>query len=197
MHNDTQTVRVQNLTDNPVVYLIPEDNLRRVYRPYEEKTITVEELRKVFYQPGGPALLREFLQVKNKDLAIEFGVDSEVFEHEYSWDKAKVENVLLKEDIDILHDALDFAPEGIIDLIVDCAIELRIADINKRELISEYTGKDINRMITIQKELDEALGDTDSQQVAPKRRRAASTTDVSEEDSETDGSLFTKRRRVQ
>ena len=79
-----QYVRVQNLTDNPVVYLIPEDNLRRVYQPYEEKTIPVEELRKVYWQPGGPALLQEFLQVKNKDLAMEFGVDSDTFAHEYS-----------------------------------------------------------------------------------------------------------------
>ena len=64
MLNDEQYVRVQNLTDSPVVYLLLEENLRRVYRPYEEKSIKVGELRKVFWQPGGPALLQEFLQIK-------------------------------------------------------------------------------------------------------------------------------------
>ena len=84
MITDEQYVQVQNLTDNPVVYLIPEENLRRVYGPYEEKKIKVEELQKVYYQPGGAVLLRDFLRVKNRELAFEFGVDPEVFDHEYS-----------------------------------------------------------------------------------------------------------------
>lgn len=72
--------------------------------------------------------------------------------------------------MDALHDALDFAPEGIIDLIVDKAIELRIPDINKRNLIQENTGKNITGMINTQIALEEALG-TDEKDNKPKQRR--------------------------
>ena len=72
--------------------------------------------------------------------------------------------------MDALHDALDFAPEGIIDLIVDKAIELRIPDINKRNLIQESTGKNITGMINTQIALEEALG-ADEKDNKPKQRR--------------------------
>lgn len=195
MTTNEQYVRVQNLTDNPVVYLIPEDNLRRVYQPYEEKTITAEELRKVYWQPGGPALLQEFLQVKDKDLAMEFGVDPDTFAHEYSWDKTKVEQVLLKEDINVLHDALDFAPEGIVDLITELAVALRIPDVNKRNLIQEYTGKDITQMINAQVQLEQALGENTKEE-APKRRRVQTEEKVEAQEAEGE-SLFATGRRVQ
>lgn len=194
MLKDEQYVRVQNLTDSPVVYLLPEDNLRRVYQPYEEKNIQVKELRKVFWQPGGPALVQEFLQIKNKELAEEFGVDPETFAHEYSWDKEKVDKVLLSEDIDVLHDALDFAPEGIIDLITSEAVALRIPDVNKRNLIQEYTGKDINQMISMQVQLEKALGD-DKETDAPKRRRVQETKETGTGAAD-DESLFASGRRV-
>ena len=168
---DEKYVQVQNLSSGTVVYTIPENNIRRVFRAYEVKNISTEELRKVYYQPGGAVLLQNFLSVKDKKLALEFGVSQDSYEHEYSWTPKDVENLLINGSIDVLHDALDFAPEGIIDLIVDKAIELRIADINKRELIQRCTGKNISQMIATQKALEEILGtnDTDNK---PKQRRA-------------------------
>lgn len=168
---DEKYVQVQNLSSGTVVYTIPENNIRRVFRAYETKEIAADELRKVYYQPGGAVLLQNFLSVKDKRLALEFGVTRDSYEHEYSWTPKDVEELLLNGDIDVLHDALDFAPEGIIDLIVDKAIELRIADNNKRDLIQQCTGKNIGQMIATQKALEEALGteDTDNR---PKQRRA-------------------------
>lgn len=78
--------------------------------------------------------------------------------------------MLLNGSIDKLHDALDFAPEGIIDLIVDKAIELRIPDVNKRELIQNNTGKNITSMINTQIALEEAIGTTEKDN-KPKQRR--------------------------
>ena len=112
---DKQYVQVRNLTDNPVVYLIPEDNIRRVFGPYEEKKLTKDELQKLYYQPGGATLLQDFLQVQDREAALEFGVPSDSYDHEYSWDKNKVDEVLQNGSIEVLHDALDFAPEGIVD----------------------------------------------------------------------------------
>ena len=167
---DEQYIQVQNLTGGTVVYTIPEDNIRRVFAAYEVKKITPGELRKVFYQPGGEVLLQNFLSIKNKELALEFGVSQDSFEHEYTWTVNDVEKLLLEGSMDALHDALDFAPEGIIDLIVDKAIELRIPDINKRNLIQESTGKNITGMINTQIALEEALG-ADEKDNKPKQRR--------------------------
>ena len=162
-------VHVKNLTDNPVVYLIPEDNIRRVFAPYEEKAITKEELNKVYYQPGGATLIQDFLQIKDEETAVEFGVDPDVFHNEYSWDVEKVDKVLREEHIDVLHDALDFAPDGIIDLIIDRAVAIRVPDVNKRALIYKETGKNIDQMIKNQIELEKLVGTQETEK--PRERR--------------------------
>ena len=46
-------------------------------------------------------------------------------------------------------DTLDFAPEGVIDLIKDLAIKLEIPDVRKRNAISERTKCDISKAIEI------------------------------------------------
>ena len=70
-----------------------------------------------------------------------------------------------------MHDALDFAPEGIVDLIISEAVNLRISDVNKRNLIQECTGKNINNMIQNQIELEKRIGEEKKEE--PKRRRVA------------------------
>lgn len=191
----SKNIRVQNLTDNPVVYVIPEDHLRREYGPGEEKIVSEDELQKVFYQPGGATLLREYLSIKDKDFAVNvIGVDPEVYSHEYTWDEKKVDSVLLSEHIDVLHDALDFAPEGIVDMLVDRAVALRIPDVNKRNLISDYTGRDINSMINTKIELERAVQTDEPEHTAPRRRRV---TDHENNDGDGDSLFNTPARRVQ
>ena len=168
----TQYVQVKNLTGYPVVYNIPEDRIRRKFGGHETKNISYSELQKLYYQPGGEVLIKDFLQIQNKEIAKEFGVSEDLFEHEYSWSQKDVDQVLLNGSLDQLHDALDFAPEGIVDLIIERAVMLKIADINKRNLIEKCTGKNINRMIGITEQLDEEL--QTEQPEKPKQRRVES-----------------------
>lgn len=174
-----QLIRVKNLTNSIVVYNIPEDRVRRKFEGFEEKDITYDELQKLYYQAGGATLIKDYLQINNKEAALEFGVDVESFENEYSWDKNKVDHVLTEEHIDVLHDALDFAPEGIVDLIISEAVRLRITDVNKRQLIFECTGKNINQMINNQVELEKRLGGEKKEE--PKRRRVTKQEESTEE----------------
>ena len=162
-------VIVRNLTDNPVVYVIEEDHIRREFGPYEEKRVSVDELKKLYYKQGGAVLIRDFLQIRDRDLAIELGVDPESFDHEYSWDQSKVDTVLTNGSLDLLHDALDFAPEGIVDMIVQRAVALRIPDNNKRELIKECTGKDVSRMIANQIAVAQATEEIKDEKPATRR----------------------------
>lgn len=56
--------------------------------------------------------------------------------------------------MDALKDALEFGPEGIKQLIIDRAVELRIPDNNKLKVIQEFTGRDVSNMIELDTELE-------------------------------------------
>ena len=168
----TQYIQVKNLTGYPVVYNIPEDRLRRKFGPHETKNIAYSELQKLYYQPGGENLIRDFLQIQDKEVAKEFGISEDLFTHEYSWSQKDVDEVLLNGSLDQLHDALDFAPEGIVDSIIERALTLKISDVNKRNLIEECTGKNINRMIDITNQLENELDIKKPDK--PKQRRVES-----------------------
>lgn len=142
---DSVMVKVQNLVGHTVGYKIEEDNVRRVFQPYEIKTIKAGELRKLNYRYGGNVLLTNYLSVKNAELAQEFGVSEETVE--YNWTEEDVDRVLKEEPIEVLLDALDFGPDGIKNMIVNRAVDLEINDMSKREAIFEKTGFDINNQI--------------------------------------------------
>lgn len=64
--------------------------------------------------------------------------------------------------MDALKDALEFGPEGIKQLIIDRAIELRIPDNNKLAAIQEFTGRDVGNMIKLDTELENPKEETPS-----------------------------------
>lgn len=49
---------------------------------------------------------------------------------------------------------MEFGPEGIRQLIIDRAVELRIPDNNKLAAITEFTGRDVGNMIKLDMELE-------------------------------------------
>ena len=72
----------------------------------------------------------------------------------------------------MLKDALEFGPEGIKQLIIDRAVELRIPDNNKLAAIYEFTGRDVSNMI----KLDMELEDPQEEKTPRKGRRVTSNT---------------------
>lgn len=170
MIKDNENITVRNLTDQTVVYVIPELKIKRVFRGFESKHLPASELRQLWYIPGGSRILQNFLAVENKELADEFGVSEDSFTHEYSWTVGDVKRVLTTGSIDQLADALDFAPIGIIDTIVSQAIKLKIADMNKQKLIQRMTGHDITKMIQYAEKLNE-LGEDNSVSTGRNSRR--------------------------
>lgn len=83
MVNGNDFVKVRNLTNQKVSYLIPEKSIRRNFGPQETKEIEVSELRELYFKAGGAELLVEYLCVENEELASEFGVTHDMFTHEY------------------------------------------------------------------------------------------------------------------
>lgn len=183
MIRDDKLIPVQNLTASTVSYIIPEtNNVRRFSGQQLRKDITAGELRSLYGTKGGRVLIEDYLGIKDRELAQEFNISTDVFDHEYSWTQKEVDEVLQTGSLDALKDALEFGPEGIKQLIIDRAIELRIPDNNKLAAIQEFTGRDVGNMIRLDTELEDPKEETSSRGTrrvvsntgAPQNQRRAS-----------------------
>lgn len=147
----------------------------RLYQPNETKEVTFEELEKVAATVGGRIQLKEHLVIKDYEAARELLPE---IEPEYYYDEAKVKELLsAPNNYDAFLDCLDFAPDGVIDLIKKYAVELPVNDIAKRQAIREKTGFNVDAAIKIENtkldgetEAEAAAKKADSS--APKRRTA-------------------------
>ena len=135
----TKTYKVTNRSAGMAVYNIPEARIRRSFASGETKMIPLDEIRLLSYQPGGPQMLMNFLQVEPV-VAEELGMSTEP---EYNLSIEEVKELLEKGSQDAFLDALDFAPTGVIELIKKFAVELPLSDMNKVAAWKEKTGFDV------------------------------------------------------
>ncbi len=145
-------VKVKNRDNGHVGYLIPDLNLRRDFNAGEVKEISLEELQKLAYLPGGKQLIKNYLLIEDEEV-----VDSIVgkVEPEYYYTEENVKNLLLNGSLDELKDCIDYAPDGVLDLVKKYAVELKINDIAKRDAIKEMLGFNVNNAIAINAETEE------------------------------------------
>lgn len=163
MKNGNDLVRVQNRDNGSVGYTIPDlNNLHRTYQPNETKNITMDELRKLSYVPGGMEILRNYLVILDEEAREEILSD---VEPEYYLTKDGVKQLLLEGSLDALLDCLDFAPSGVVDLVKDVAVEIELNDVKKRDAILNKTGFNVTNAININKDTTE-----ETEKVKPVRR---------------------------
>lgn len=165
--DDSELVPVKNMMRNEVGYTLS-NGVSRHFAPHMTIRIKASELRDLSYESGGLDFLRNYVCVGNADLAEEFGISNDLIE--YTWTEQDVVNALTTSDLDVLLDALDFAPDGILDELRDKAVELEIADGNRIAAINKRMGVDINNMIKNKHAYDTV--DTKSEE-APKQRRSS------------------------
>ena len=132
--------RVKNRGASLVIYKIPEDGIRREFKPGQTLTISSEELEKLTYQPGGTVILSQFLQILDLDAIEQFHIKTEP---EYYMSEAQVADLIKNGSLDAFLDALDFAPIGVIDLIKKMSIDIPMTDIQKRKALKNKTGFDV------------------------------------------------------
>lgn len=182
---DDDLVQITNMMDFPAGYVVDLTGVRRVLPPHASFRVKAGELRELSYQLGGIDILQNYIRVCNRSLALEFGIDMND-QVEYNWTEADVDRCLLNDDIDVLLDALDFAPDGIKQLIVDRAIKLEIPDVNKRQAIKDAMGTDITSAIENRHAYDDQ---EETEEKKPARRRRTPSAAEAE-------SPAPKRRRV-
>ena len=131
---------VKNRSGSHVVYSIPEIGVRRSFAPGEVKKISYEELEKLTYQAGGMEIITRFLQVQDEKVITNFNMH---VEPEYYMDEKQIAKVIVHGSLDEFLDMLDFAPDGVIDLVKRMAISLPMTDYNKMEALKKKTGLDV------------------------------------------------------
>ena len=173
VENNTM-IKVTNRSRGSVSYTIPDmGNLQRKFAYGETKLIPAEEIRKLDWTPGGHILLRDHLIVENVELVEE--ILHEV-EPEYNYTEDKIKDILLNGSMDEFMDTLDFAPEGVINLMKDLAVKLEIPDVRKRIAISEKTNSSVDNAIKINQLSKAAEEDKEPE---TKQRRVQPTTAAS------------------
>ena len=171
MIDKTELIKVTNKGRGITGYVIPDlGNLYREFMPGETKEITMEELRKLSYIPGGKAMLKNYLLIQNETAVKE--LLNEV-QPEYYYTEADVKDLLLNGSLDALKDCLDYAPAGTLDLVKKLAVDLELNDVKKRDAIREMLGFNVTKAIELEKETS---AEEDKPEVKPARRVAVKTT---------------------
>lgn len=178
-------IKVTNRDNGTVGYTIPDlGNLHRTFQSGETKEVSMDELRKLSYIPGGNQILENYLVIENEDAVNEL-LNS--VEPEYYYSEDDVKKLLLQGTLDQLEDCLNFAPEGIINLVKKLAVDLKLNDVAKREMLLKKIGFNVTSAISINEMTAEeettsvktrkaaAITETKQEAVEPVRKAAATT----------------------
>lgn len=146
-------LKVRNRDNGSVGYRVPDLGIVRSFQKGETKEVTMEEMRKLSYLPGGEYIIKNCLLINNADAVAELIGD---VEPEYYYTEAEIKELLVGSGtLAQLEDCLNFAPRGVLDLVKSIAVKSEINDIRKRELIQEKLGFNVSKAIEINKETAE------------------------------------------
>ena len=175
-------IKIKNRSNGTVAYTIPElgdrTRVRREFAPKEVKTITFEELEALTFIGGGQTLLEEYLQVSDREALTKLGI---VPEYEYFMSEEDIKALVATGSYDSFLDALDFAPEGVIDLIKKYAVELPCNDNAKRDALRVKKHFDVDQALRIIRESTETTAEETTSTTTKQRRVQVETAEVTPE----------------
>lgn len=146
MLENTDKIIVENRGDAICCYRIPDSNLIRDFAAFERKEIPMAELRAAVQKRGTRRVIKDNLIIHSKEAVEELLPE---VEPEYFYTVKDVDFLLTRGTLDQLCDALDFAPEGVITLIKEQAVNTELNDMSKRQAILDQTGFDVTKAINI------------------------------------------------
>ena len=143
---ENEMVIVTNRNNGYTGYRIPDTGVSRNFAPRESKRISKEELMQLSYIEGGEYLLKNYLIVNNDKTLEELNIS---VQPEYYYTEEEIKELLTTGSLDQLEDTLNFAPDGVIEIIKDMAVKTELPDTRKRKMISEKTGFNIDNAIRV------------------------------------------------
>lgn len=138
-------VKVANRSGSTVVYQVPEMHITRTFTAREVKEVPFAELQAVSYQIGGQALLYNYLMIENEE-ALRLLINKQE-EPEYWLTEDMIPTWINTSSIGEFTDALNFAPDGVKELIKQYAVSVPLNDIRKCDLIKEKLDFDVQTAI--------------------------------------------------
>ena len=143
-------ISVTNRDKGSVGYQIPDlGNLNRQFQSGETKEIAFEELEKLSWIPGGLYILENCLVIDNEE-AVKALLHK--VEQEYYYTKDDVKKIMTSGTLDEFLDCLDFAPQGVLDMIKDLAVSMPLNDVQKRQAITDKLGFNVDNAINLTKD---------------------------------------------
>lgn len=142
-------ISVKNRNNGNTGYTLSDGGIIRQFLPGETKQLEKSELEQLMFQPGGKYILENYLIIQDQNIVSE--LLGEV-EPEYNYTEAEIKELLLNGSEDQLKDCLDFAPDGVKELIKQMAVDMKLNDMRKRRIIGDYFSFDINGAIEFREE---------------------------------------------
>ena len=167
-------VTVTNRNNGTTGYTL-QNGIRRQFQIGQSRKVDIEELKELAAIPGGEYILQNYLIINDKT-ALDYL--SMTPEPEYFYTEKEIKELLLNGTLDQFEDCLNFAPQGVIDLVKSMAIDLKLPDVRKRELIFEKTGFNVTNALNVNAILDaESEKPVDKPKVGRKAQPIAAVTE--------------------
>ena len=170
--SESKIVEVINRDHGYVGYVIPESGVKRSFAPQEMKKIELEELKQLSYVPGGEFILKNCLIVNDQSALDALNI---AVEPEYFYTEEDIRRILTTGSLDELEDTLNFAPEGVIDLVKKITVEEELSDTRKRELITKITGFNVDNAIKVNRVMNAEDGTEENKSEDKPARKASGT----------------------
>ena len=139
-------VNVTNRSNATVILRVPDRHFRAELNPKETRMLTYGDILDVAAQPGGRSLIYNFLLVQDQT-ALREGLNVKE-EPEYWLTEDKIPSWMQTCPLPEFEDALNFAPQGVLDLIKKYAVSLPLNDMAKREAIQKFLQFNVTLAIT-------------------------------------------------
>ncbi len=148
MLNKETMVKITNRDNGYVGYTIPDANshydIHRSMSPGQTIEVPFGELETLMYVDGGEYILKNLVRI-DSDEAVKQLLGTVEPEYHYSADDVK--KLLTSGSIDELKDCLDFAPDGVIELIKQIAVDIKLDSKEKCKAITNATEFDVESAI--------------------------------------------------
>lgn len=145
-------MKVINRSAETISYDLPELHIKRHFELNEEKDIPEEELKALWQTLGGNYQIKNLLLVEDKEWVKDHW-DAPI---EYFWHAEDVKNCVLHDEPELFEETLDYAPEGVVEMIKEYAWRLPMQDLNKVEILERKTGFNSHLAAQIMKPADES-----------------------------------------
>lgn len=142
---DKRMLDITNRSASFVGYKISDTETWRTFQLRETKRVPYEEVEAAMNAPGGRELFANYLLIKDPGVAED--VMNTTVEKEYYMTEEEIISWIPTCSLDEFKDALDFAPEGVKDLIKQYSVSLPLIDMNKRQALLDQLGFNVTAAI--------------------------------------------------